>query len=59
MAIRQGIRTYTLAKNPNARYKLKYTYNSGQIGTNGNITTKYSYSKLISSLTTKKYSYSK
>lgn len=57
MAIKQGISGYTLAKNPNAKYRLKYSYSLGQIARNGTVTTKYNYSKLISTLSTKKYSY--
>lgn len=58
MAAYQGIIRRVVASNPNAKYKLKYTYNVSQVARNGTVTTKYNYSKLISTLSTKKYSYS-
>lgn len=52
MAIKQGITIKGI--NRNAKYKLTYTLS--QTARYGNV--KYNYSKLISTLSTKKYSYS-
>ena len=45
------------ATNSNAKYKLKYTYSQKSTTINGTTTTKYSFSKLLSSIFGKKYSY--
>lgn len=55
MSARQGIKIKKVAHNSNAKYKIKYSYSYGQTARNKSVTTKYSYSKKIS--TTKKYSY--
>lgn len=45
----------TKANNKTAKYKLKYTYRQYNVNYTNEV--KYSYSKLISLLTSKKYSY--
>lgn len=48
----------TRAKNPNAKYKVKYSYKQqGTISNNKFTTLKYTYSKLVNNLVVKKYSY--
>lgn len=46
------------AKNKNAKYSLSYRKGQTITGNDQQIKTKYSYSKVISLLMTKKYSYS-
>lgn len=54
MATTQGVIKRVAAKNPNAKYRVKYSYSLNQTAEKGVVKTKYSYSKTFI-LLTKKY----
>ena len=55
MAAKQGVIRRVKLSNPNKKYTLKYSYSIMQSAKNNIVTSKYTYSKTITS--TKKYSY--
>lgn len=55
MAARQGVKRTKIARNSNAKYKMKFSYIKHSYITSGGTKTSYSYQKSISKISNKSY----